>query len=182
MKILAKWTIEDYHQMIEAGILEGRKVELLAGEIIEMSPEKPIHYYTSQQNDRYLSQLFNNVAEVRFNGPITLADSEPEPDIAIVRLPASQYSIHHPYTEDIFWVIEVANSSLKKDLELKQTIYANAQIQEYWIIDLSQTKLIVFREPENGYYQSREEYTEGEISSLAFPAIKISVQKLLGLE
>jgi Uma2 family endonuclease len=77
-------------------------------------------------------------------------------------------------------VIEVANSSLKKDLELKQSIYANALIQEYWIIDLSQTKLIVFREPSNGYYQSRKEYTEGEISSLAFPEIKISIPKLLG--
>ncbi|PSF35037.1 hypothetical protein C7H19_18005 [Aphanothece hegewaldii CCALA 016] len=181
MKILAKWTIKDYHQMIDAGILDDRQVELLAGEIIEMSPEKPIHYNTTRQGVKYLEQLFNNVAEVRFNGPITLADSEPEPDIAIVRLPVNKYQIHHPYPEDIFWVIEVANTSLKKDLEMKQTIYANAAIQEYWIMDLSQTKLIVFREPINGYYQSRKEYTEGEISSLAFPAIKISVTTLLGL-
>ena len=181
MKILAKWTIEDYHQMIEAGILDDRQVELLAGEIIEMSPEKPIHYYITRQDVKYLEKLFNNLAEIRFNGPITLADSEPELDIAIVRLPANRYKIHHPYAEDIFVVIEVANTSLKKDLELKQTIYANAGIQEYWIIDLSQTKLIVFREPNNGYYQSREEYTEGEISSLAFPDIKISLTILLGL-
>ncbi|PSF35036.1 hypothetical protein C7H19_18000 [Aphanothece hegewaldii CCALA 016] len=181
MKSLAKWTIEDYHQMIDAGILDDRKVELLAGEIIEMSPEKPIHYYTTEENTEYLKQLLNNVAKVRFNGAITLADSEPEPDIAIVRLPTNKYKIHHPYPEDIFWVIEVANTSLKKDLELKQSIYANAFLQEYWIIDLSQTKLIVFREPNNGYYQSRKEYTEGEISSLAFPKIKISVQRLLGL-
>mgnify|MGYP002777006570 FL=1 len=181
MKILAKWTIKEYHQMIEAGILDDRQVELLAGEIIEMSPEKPIHYNKTRRGVSYLEQLFKNLAEIRFNGPITLADSEPEPDIAIVKLPVSQYDFHHPYAEDIFWVIEVANKSLKKDLELKQTIYANAGIQEYWIMDLSQTKLIVFREPNDGYYQSQEEYTEGEISSLAFPNIQISVTKLLGL-
>jgi Uma2 family endonuclease len=181
MKILAKWTIEDYHRMIDAGILCDRKVELLAGEIIEMSPEKPIHYNTTRQGVKYLEQLFSSVAEVRFNGPITLADSEPEPDIAIVRLPVNKYNIHHPYPEDIFLVIEVANTSLKKDLELKQTIYANAKIQEYWIMALSQAKLIVFREPSNGYYRSREEYTQGEISSLAFPEIKISIPRLLGL-
>jgi Uma2 family endonuclease len=181
MKTLAKWSVEDYHRMIDAGILDDRKVELLAGEIIEMTPEKPVHYYTAQQDVKYLEQLCEKLAEVRFNGPITLADSEPEPDVAIVSLPVSKYKIHHPYPEDIFWVIEVANTSLKKDLELKQTIYANAQIQEYWILDLSQGKLIVFREPSNGYYLSRKEFTQGTISALAFPEIKISVQKLLGL-
>lgn len=181
MKILAKWTIEDYHRMIDAGILCDRKVELLAGEIIEMSPEKPIYYYTTEQGVKYLERLFDNLAEVRFNGPITLANSEPEPDIAIVRLLASKYKIHHPYPEDIFLVIEVANTSLKKDLELKQFIYVNAQIREYLIIDLSQAKLIVFREPSNGYYSSREEYTQGEFSSLSFPEIKISIPRLLGL-
>ncbi|MGL5032870.1 MAG: Uma2 family endonuclease, partial [Microcystaceae cyanobacterium] len=87
MKTLAKWTLQDYHSMIETGILNNRRVELLGGEIVEMNPESPIHYSTARGGAKYLEKLLLNQAEVRFNGPITLLDSEPEPDIAIVRLP-----------------------------------------------------------------------------------------------
>ena len=124
MKTLIKWSVEDYHLMIEAGILRDRPVELLAGEIVESPPETPIHYNTARRDSKYLETLLEGVAEVRFKGPITLSDSEPEPDIAIVRLPASIYRDRHPQVDDIFWIIEVAKTSLKKDLELKSTIYA----------------------------------------------------------
>lgn len=96
MKTLAKWSVEDYHRMIEAGILCDRRVELLAGEIVEMSPETPIHYNTTKRGAKYLEALLLDKADVRFNGPVTLTDSEPEPDIAIVRLPESTYSDRHP--------------------------------------------------------------------------------------
>ncbi|WP_026793747.1 MULTISPECIES: Uma2 family endonuclease [Planktothrix] len=179
MTTLVKWSVEDYHQMINAGILCDRQVELLAGEIIEMSPEIPIHYYTAEEGTQYLQTLLASKAHVRFNGPITLSDSEPEPDIAIVRLPKSTYKDHHPYAEDIFWLIEVAKSSLKKDLELKLSIYAQARIEEYWVLDLSQKQLIVFRNPENNIYLSQQIINQGMINSLAFPDIEISVERLL---
>ncbi len=89
MKTLAKWSVDDYHRMVEAGILRDRRVELLVGEIVEMSPETPIHYTTAKRGAKYLEQLLSGKADVRLNGPITLSDSEPEPDIAIVRLPES---------------------------------------------------------------------------------------------
>jgi len=89
MKTLAKWSVSDYHGMIEAGILRDRHVELLAGEICEMSPETPIHYNTTKRGAKYLEELLAGKADVRFNGPITLSDSEPEPDIAIVRSPSN---------------------------------------------------------------------------------------------
>ncbi|MCF3644659.1 Uma2 family endonuclease [Planktothrix agardhii] len=179
MKTLVKWSVEDYHQMIDAGILCDRQVELLAGEIIEMSPESPIHYYTTEEGTQYLQTLLASKVHVRFNGPITLSDSEPEPDIAIVRLPKSTYKDHHPYAEDIFWLIEVAKSSLKKDLELKLSIYAQARIEEYWVLDLYQKQLIVFRNPENNIYLSQQIINQGMINSLAFPDIEISVERLL---
>lgn len=179
MKTLAKWSVEDYHQMIDAGILRDRNVELLTGEIVEMIPKTPLHYYTAKQGTEYLQTVLANQAHVRFNGPITLSDSEPEPDIAIVRLPKSMYKDHHPYAEDIFWIIEVAKSSLKKDLELKLSIYAQAQIQEYWVLDLSQKQLIIFREPENNTYLSQKSINQGMINPLAFPNIEISVERLL---
>jgi Uma2 family endonuclease len=180
MKTLAKWSVDDYHRMIEAGILRDRRVELLAGEIVEMSPETPIHYNTAKRGARYLEELLAGRADVRFNGPITLLDSEPEPDIAIVRLPESTYNNRHPEPEDIFWVIEVAKTSLKKDLDLKGSIYATAEIQEYWVLDISTKRLIVFREPQNGQYVIEQTFLQGEVIPLAFPDVRILIERLLG--
>ncbi|MFE1747272.1 Uma2 family endonuclease [Coleofasciculus sp. H7-2] len=178
MKTLAKWSVDDYHRMIAAGILRDRRVELLAGEIVEMSPETPIHYNTAKRGAKYLEELLQGKADVRFNGPITLPDSEPEPDIAIVRLPESAYSDRHPEPDDIFWVIEVAKTSLKKDLDLKTSIYASAEIQEYWILDVSAKRVIVFREPQNGRYLTQQVLREGAIAPLAFPDVQVSVERL----
>ncbi|HLO87112.1 MAG TPA: Uma2 family endonuclease [Nostocaceae cyanobacterium] len=179
MKTLAKWSIDDYHRMIEVGILRDRHVELLAGEIVEMSPETPIHYNTAKRGSKYLEELLKDKAEVRFNGFITLSNSEPEPDIAIVHLPESNYNERHPYTEDIYWIIEVANTSLKKDLEIKAAIYAEAKIPEYWVLNLAAKNIIVFREPQNGKYISEQTISTGIITPLAFADITVSVERLL---
>lgn len=179
MKTLAKWSIEEYHRMVEAGILHGRSVELLAGEIVEMSPETPIHYTTAKRGAKYLEELLSGKADVRFNGPITLADSEPEPDIVVVKLPESAYRDRHPNPQDIFWIVEVAKTSLKKDLEIKTAIYARAEIQEYWILDLSAKRIIVLRNPQSGQYTEEYSVAEGTIMPLAFPEISVSVKRLL---
>jgi Uma2 family endonuclease len=179
MKTLAKWSIDDYHRMIEAGILHGRHVELLEGEIVEMSPETPIHYTTAKRGAKYLEELLLGKADVRFNGPITLSKSEPEPDIAIVRLPESSYNARHPGPQDIFWIIEVAQSSLRKDLAVKAKIYATATIQEYWVLDLSAQQIIVFRHPQNGKYVEEHTISEGTITPLAFADVSVSVKRLL---
>ena len=131
MNTSIKWSVDEYHRMIEAGILGDRHVELLAGDIIEMSPETPLHYTTAKQGTKYLESVLAGKADVRFNGPITLSTSEPEPDIAIVRLPESLYFDRHPTPDDIFWLIEVANTSLKTDRDLKAPIYVSEYIQEY---------------------------------------------------
>jgi Uma2 family endonuclease len=179
MKTLATWSIYEYHRMIEAGILHNRKVELLTGEIVEMSPETPIHYNTAKRSAKYLESLLIGQAEVRFNGPITLGDSEPEPDIAIVRLPESAYNSRHPEAEDIFWIVEVSKASLKKDLELKASIYARSKIQEYWILNLSGCELIVMRNPQDGQYTTEQIIQQPTITPLAFPNIQVFVSRLL---
>ncbi|MBW4439882.1 MAG: Uma2 family endonuclease [Plectolyngbya sp. WJT66-NPBG17] len=165
--------------MIEAGVLCDRSVELLAGEIVEMSPETPIHYRTAKRGAKYLEQLLEGRAEVRFNGPITLANSEPEPDIAIVQLPEEQYRDQHPNAAHIYFLIEVAKTSLKKDTDLKATIYATAGIQEYWVLNLAARHIFVFQEPQNGKYQTERILTSGTIVPLAFPEIAISINQLL---
>ena len=178
MKTLAKWSVEEYHRMLAAGILRDRRVELLGGEIVEMSPETPLHYVTAKRDAKYLETLLAGKAEVRFNGPITLPDSEPEPDIAIVRLPDTAYLDRHPGPEDIFWIIEVANTSLKKDLDLKAAIYAAAGILEYWVLDLANQRVTVFRQPQAGQYLEKQIVREGSLTPVAIAAVSVSVKRL----
>lgn len=177
----AKWTLEDYHRMLEVGLLEGRHIELLNGEIIEMPPEGPEHAQQSTDTADYLRELLGNRAVVRDAKPITLPDSrsEPEPDLAIVEPLRALYRTRHPYPENIFWLLEYANTSLSKDLNAKQKAYAAAEIQEYWVVDLKHRRLNVFRLPFDGNYASESTFTTGEISPLTFPDITVSVQRLL---
>ena len=177
----AKWTIGDYHRMIEVGLLESRHVELLNGEIIEMPPEgEPHAYYRTEAKD-YLQEILGNRVKIREAAPITIptSASEPEPDIAIAQPLGREYLRHHPYPENIFWLIEFSNTSLGKDLDIKRKAYAAAGILEYWVIDLKKRHLKVFREPLNGDYTSSSTLTTGEICPKAFPDIAISVQRLL---
>lgn len=177
---LAKWTIEDYHRMIAAGILRDRRVELLKGEIVEMSPEGEPHAYFSSETGEYLIRLLGNRATVRQAKPITLPNnSEPEPDIAIVQRLGREYLTHHPYPENIFWLIEYSNSSLEKDLKIKSKIYAEAGIVEYWVVNLQQKQLIIFRTPQNGEYTSESIATEETIRSIAFPDLEISIASII---
>ena len=164
--------------MIEAGIFSQRRVELREGEIIEVAPEGPIHYMLGDRGSKYLDSLLKGVAYVRHVGPITLSHTERSPDIAIVRLPEDQYCKRHPFPEDIYWLIEIANSTLDRDLNEKKRIYAQAGIQEYWVINVSEKQLRVFRSPQGDNYLTQEDYTQGYLSSLAFPDIPISVEKL----
>ena len=112
---LAKWTIDEYHSMIESGLLDNRQVELLKEGIVEMPPEGEAHAYFSSEAEEYLRELLKTKATIRSGKPITLPDhSEPEPDIAIAEKLGREYLTHHPYPENIFWLIEYSNSSLEK--------------------------------------------------------------------
>lgn len=177
-----KWTVADYHRIIAAGILEERNVELIGGEIIEMAPEGESHAYCSDEAGEYLIYLLGDRAKVRQGKPITLpvSNSEPEPDIAVIQRLGQDYREHHPYPENIFWLIEYSNSTLSKDLGIKNQIYAAAGIAEYWVINLRTMELIVFRSPTDEGYQLRETLTQGNINPLAFPDVAVSINRLLG--
>lgn len=178
--IAAKWTIEEYHRMIAAGILCDRAVELLKGEIIEMPPEREPHAYCSDEAGEYLTKLLGERAKIRHSKPITLPNnSEPEPDIAIVQRRGREYREHHPYPENIFWLIEYAYYSLEKDLEIKNKIYAEAGIFEYWVVNLKKSHLVVFREPLEVDYATKLTLTAGTIQPLAFPDLAISVEEII---
>ncbi len=178
--VTAKWSLQEYHQMIESGLLDNRQVELICGEIIEMSPEGAPHSSFCSEIGEYLRRILGDRAKIREAHPITLPDSsEPEPDIAIVRNRATLYRDRHPYPEDIFWVIEVADSTLAKDLGIKKDLYASVGIAEYWVINLQESVLIVFNNLTSAGYQSTSSLTSGLISPGAFPDISIDIHRLL---
>ncbi len=134
--VTVKWSIEGYHQMIEAGILRDRHVKLLNGEIVEMPPEgEPHAYYNTDVRD-YLISLLGNRALIRDTKLITIpsSNSEPEPNLAIAQSLDREYLRRHPDPENILWLIEFSNSSFKKNLNPKARIYGAAGIAEYWLI------------------------------------------------
>ncbi len=179
---IAKWTIEQYHELIATGILNDRRVELLDGDIVEMAPEGMPHAVYCGRSVKYLRNLLGDRAEIRETHPITLPNnSEPEPDVAIVRSPDTQYLTHHPYPEDIFWLIEYSDSTLAKDLKTKQQIYAQVGILEYWVVNLQASELIVFRGISNDSYETETRLTSGSISPLSFLDIEVKVRRLFSI-
>ncbi|NEO29133.1 MAG: Uma2 family endonuclease [Symploca sp. SIO3C6] len=177
----AKWTLEQYHQMIEVGILDDCHVELLNGEIVEMSPEGTPHAALSTRTANYLRQLLGEKVLIREGKPITLltSNSEPEPDLAVLEPLEDEYFDHHPYPENIYWLIEYSYSSLEKDLDDKSKTYASAGIREYWVANLRDQELVVFKKPVNGEYRSQQQLRQGKIQPTAFPKISLSIPYLL---
>jgi Uma2 family endonuclease len=142
-----KWSIDRYHQAIDSGIFDDESVELLRGEIVIMVPEREPHAYYNTEAADYLRILLGGQVKIRDAKPITLPNnSELEPDIAIVKPLGKTYLTHHPYPDDIFWLIEFSQATLDKDMGQKKAIYAEAGIQEYWLVNLKDFHLKVFRD------------------------------------
>ncbi len=176
---IAHFSLENYHQMIESGLFVNRNVELINGLILEMSPEGTEHTYFSENLGKKLEKLLEKRAYVRENKPITLSNSEPEPDIAVVKLPRSQYFQNHPYSENILLLVEISKSTLDYDTSIKKKIYAQENIPEYWVVDVNNRKVIVYRSPALNTYEQSREYSSGEkISPLAFPDINININDI----
>jgi Uma2 family endonuclease len=173
----ARFTIYEYHKMIDAGVLADRRIELIDGELLEVSPEKPFHSGVNNRLFKYLYDKFRDIAEVRPGLPITLSNSEPEPDIVICRLEEHEYLDYHPTSDDVYVVIELSNSTLKFDLTNKKKIYADDEIAEYWVVDLNGRQINIFREPVNGEYQSEKIVKDGIESILEFPNISLELLK-----
>ena len=176
---LYKWTLDRYHAAIDAGLFDDQSVELLQGNLVVMAPEREPHACYSSDGAEYLRQLLGNRAAVREGKPVTLPNlSEPMPDLAIVQSPLRRYLAHHPYFEDIFWLIEYSDATLAKDLGEKKQVYVEAGIREYWVVDLKNARLKVFRDLVNSQYQTELTLTEETISPLSFPDMAIDVRRL----
>ena len=175
-----RWTVADYHKMIAEGLLLGRQVELIDGQIIDMAPELPIHRATYRRGVKYLESVLKERAVIFSAAPITLpTDGEPEPDISILMSPETRYDYRHPGPGDVYWLIEVANSTLAYDLGEKARIYARDGIKEYWVIDVQGKQLWVHQNPSDDRYLTVKQVRTGSISPLAMADISLQIEKLI---
>lgn len=176
-----RFTVEEYYRLIEAGILrEGDRVELIEGEIVEMSPMKPRHANTIIKATNRLVPLVLPAAMVSVQCPIQIGTrSLPEPDLAIVR--AERPADAHPAPADIFVAIEVADSSLEYDRTIKLPLYATAGIPETWLCNLGNDTIERHGTPRDGRYTQIAIFGRGDLlTSLVLPGISIPVAELLG--
>lgn len=144
-----RFTIEEYHRLIELGFLtEGDRIELIRGELIQMAAKGTFHSVCSSILCRQLDRLLGDKAVIRGQDAVTLLDnSEPEPDVVIARGKDEDYLAHHPYAEDILLVIEISDSTLDYDQTTKLTLYAEAGITNYWIVNLQVRQLECYSQP-----------------------------------
>jgi Uma2 family endonuclease len=146
-----RFTVAQYHRMIEMGILTANdKVELLEGWIVPKMPRNPPHDATLARINRLLIRTLPDEWVLRVQSAITLRTSEPEPDFAVVRGPEDLYFQRHPAPRDVALLIEVASSTLLADRRNKGRLYAQARIPEYWIINLVAGTVEVYTDPRAG--------------------------------
>lgn len=159
-----RFSVAQYHQMIHLGILtDDDPVELLEGWIIQKMPKNPPHRAATKLTRTALEAIVPSGWYVDAQEPITLEDSEPEPDVVIVRGNTRDYLDRHPGSQDLALVIEISDSTLERDRTSKKRLYARAGIPVYWIVNLPEQKLEVYTEPINlaavPTYQQRQDYS-----------------------
>ena len=174
-------TVADYRRLGEARILgKDDRVELLEGQLVDMSPIGPRHALTIDLLNRLLPATLGEQAWLRVQNPIVLDDaSEPQPDLAVVQHPWSGYPDVHPRPSDILLLIEVADSSLEFELGAKLELYARAGIREFWVVDLTSNRVLVHRRPHDGRYDSITTVeVSGRLQIEALPGVTISAAQI----
>lgn len=178
-----RFTRADYHRMAETGILaRDARVELIDGEIIEMSPIGNPHMAAVDRTNRLFDRGVGDDAIVRIQGSIALGNNgEPEPDVALLRYRDDFYATSSATEADVLLLVEVADSSEEYDQRTKAPLYARYRIPELWIANLNRDQIVVYRDPTPAGYATVQVHRRGEsISPLAFPGLVIRVESILG--
>jgi Uma2 family endonuclease len=182
-----RFTVDEYHRLTELGILtEDDKLELIEGYLVLKMPRNPPHDGTIHRVLKRLGKILPSGWDVRIQSAITLADSEPEPDLAIVREDSDGYTTRHPTAADVGLVIEVADSTLAGDRTDKARIYARAGIECYWIVNLVDRQVENYTSPSGPValpaYGQRQDYRTGDTVPLTLAGtatVGLPVQDLL---
>jgi Uma2 family endonuclease len=177
------FNISEYYRMTDAGILsEGDRVELLDGEVIEKDSIGSRHAACVDRLNQLLNRLVLQDAIVSVQNPIVLNEySEPQPDISLLQPRPDFYAQGHPTPADVLLVVEVADSSVQLDREIKLPLYAQAMLPEVWLVNLPDDKVERYAQPNNGAYQTTQTLKRGEsLSSPASPNLNLDVNAILG--
>jgi len=177
------FNVEEYYRMAEVGLLsEDDRVELIEGEIIEMSPIGSTHGGTVNRSSTFLNRELAGIVIVSVQNPVRLDDfSEPQPDIALLKPRKDFYSKTHPTAEDVLVVIEVADTSLAYDRNIKLPLYAQAGIPESWLIVPAKEVIEIHSQPKNGKYQKTQRLKRGKaLVSPTIPSLSCKVEDLIG--
>jgi Uma2 family endonuclease len=175
------WTREEYDRLVAAGAFAPEaRVQLIAGEIVEMTPQGPGHATAIRRLQQALGRAFSHGHEVRAQMPLALAHdtmSEPEPDVAVVIGTIDDYRDHHPAMAIL--VAEVADTSVEFDRTRKAEMYARSHIPEYWILNLVDHRLEVLRQPRGNQYEVHLIFgADDSVSPLAAPEARLKVSSL----
>lgn len=177
------FTVDEYYRMAAAGILgPDDRVELIDGEIVEMSPIGIRHASCVDRIMALLIRRLGRRATVCGQNPVRLdIRSEPQPDIAVVSPRDDFYASGHPGPSDVLWLVEVADTTLAFDRRVKVPLYARAGVPELWIVDLEHDRVEVFADPAGGGYTASEVYGRGDrISPRALVRVTLRVEEILG--
>jgi Uma2 family endonuclease len=178
-----RFTVDQYHRMGEAGIFSPDcRVELIDGEIFEMTPIGPWHAGVVNRLTRAFVTGVGDRAVVHVQNPVGLdRHSEPLPDLMLLRPRPDFYGTAHPTPADAFLVVEVADTSLDRDRGRKLPLYARAGVPEVWIVNRQADAVEVFRDPSGGDYRERRQFERGQtLAPLAFPDLALRVDDILG--
>ncbi|MEB3339980.1 Uma2 family endonuclease [Okeania sp.] len=178
-----QFTVKEYHTMAESGILtENDRVELISGEIVKMSPIGLRHAACVNRITKLFFRHFLERAIIHVQNPIRLNNqNELQPDLSLLQERDDFYEGKYPQPEDVFLLIEVADSSIKYDRETKMPLYAKNGISEVWLIDINQQLVEVYRQPQGNSYQNVQQFFQGDILTIeAFNDINLAVDKILG--
>jgi Uma2 family endonuclease len=158
------FTVADYARMLATGILdEDDRVELIDGEVRQMSPIGPYHAALVARLNRMLIQQLPATAIVRVRDPVQLSDyTEPQPDLAIVVARDDFYALAHPTAEEIYFLIEVSDTSLAYDRAEKLPRYAQAAVQEVWIVDTAARQIEQYWQPAGNQYRTKQTWERGQ--------------------
>jgi len=177
------FTADEFYRISEAGIFtEGQRVELIDGEIIEMSPIGTRHAVCVNRANTFLTEAFRRKAIVSIQNPLRLGEfTEVLPDVVVFKPRADFYASERPTPADVLFLVEVADTTLRYDRNVKVPRYAAAGIAEVWIEDLKGDSLLVYHDPAEKTFKTSLTLHRGDsVSPLAFPAVKFKVEDLLG--
>lgn len=178
-----QFTVDDFYRMAEAGIFtEDDRVELIDGEIIEMSPIGSRHAASVTRLARLVIRILGDDVVVNVQNPLRLHDkAEPLSDVVVLKPRADFYAESHPGPADALLVVEVADTTLAYDRRVKVPLYARAGIPEVWIVNLPKRVVEVYSRPDGGTYSDIHKVERGQkLTPLRLPALTLSVEDIVG--